>query len=188
CVALAGQHEEFANLPADLEGSWKRWKEWAEHPSPEVEQLPTDWKRLGGFQQLLIMRAIRPDVEIIAVQAERAAPMVASLRSGEPETVESADTFADGLATKQTFEIPFGIVKGQVDDVVTVSEDEMKEGVRTALETTHNVAEGAAAAAYAAAEKLKGRLAGKRVVLVHTGQNIDRDTLRWALGLFDAYA
>lgn len=137
---------------------------------------------------VLTMRAIRPDVEIIAVQAERAAPMVASLRSGEPETVESADTFADGLATKQTFEIPFGIVKGQVDDVVTVSEDEMKEGVRTALETTHNVAEGAAAAAYAAAEKLKGRLAGKRVVLVHTGQNIDRDTLRWALGLFDAYA
>jgi len=58
---LAGTHEEFASLPADLEGSWKRWKEWSEHPTPETEQLPTDWKRLGGFQQLLIMRAIRPD-------------------------------------------------------------------------------------------------------------------------------
>ena len=42
------------------------------------------------------------------------------------------------------------------------------------------------AAAYAAAERLKGRLANKRVALVHTGQNIDRDTLRWALGLYDA--
>jgi len=58
---LANAHEDFASLPADLEGSWKRWKEWSEHPTPETEQLPTDWKRLGGFQQLLIMRAIRPD-------------------------------------------------------------------------------------------------------------------------------
>jgi len=61
CCALALAHEEFAALPADLEGSWKRWKEWSDHPTPELEPLPTDWKRLGGFQQLLIMRAIRPD-------------------------------------------------------------------------------------------------------------------------------
>ena len=66
--ALATAHEEFANLPTDLEGSWKRWKEWAEHPSPEIEQLPTDWKRLGGFQQLLIMRAIRPDRMTLALR------------------------------------------------------------------------------------------------------------------------
>uniref|UniRef100_A0A7S2NI24 Dynein heavy chain n=1 Tax=Haptolina brevifila TaxID=156173 RepID=A0A7S2NI24_9EUKA len=58
---LASAHDDFASLPQDLEGSWKRWKEWSEHPTPETEQLPTDWKRLGGFQQLLIMRAIRPD-------------------------------------------------------------------------------------------------------------------------------
>jgi len=68
CVALSLQHEEFSNLPADLEGSWKRWKEWAEHPTPEMEQLPTDWKRLGGFQQLLIMRAIRPDRMTLALR------------------------------------------------------------------------------------------------------------------------
>jgi dynein heavy chain len=68
CVALSLQHEEFTNLPGDLEGSWKRWKEWAEHPSPEIEQLPTDWKRLGGFQQLLIMRAIRPDRMTLALR------------------------------------------------------------------------------------------------------------------------
>jgi len=66
--ALASQHEEFTNLPTDLEGSWKRWKEWAEHESPETEQLPTDWKRLGGFQQLLIMRAIRPDRMTLALR------------------------------------------------------------------------------------------------------------------------
>jgi hypothetical protein len=60
--------------PADLEGSWKRWKEWSEHPTPELEPLPTDWKRLGGFQQLLIMRAIRPDRITLLLRTCVAAP------------------------------------------------------------------------------------------------------------------
>ena len=67
CCALSTLHEEFSSLPSDLEGSWKRWKEWAEHPTPELEQLPTDWKRLAGFQQLLIVRAIRPDRVTLAL-------------------------------------------------------------------------------------------------------------------------
>jgi dynein heavy chain len=71
---LANAHDEFANLPADLEGSWKRWKEWSEHPTPELEPLPTDWKRLGGFQQLLIMRAIRPDRITLLLRTCVAAP------------------------------------------------------------------------------------------------------------------
>jgi len=145
---------------------------------------------VGGGSALagvvVTLRTMRPDVEIIAVQAERANALFRSLRSGKIEHLETADTFADGLATKQAFEVPFEIVRDQIDELVEVTEDEMKAAVRTALETTHNVAEGAAAAAYAAAERLKGRLANKRVALVHTGQNIDRDTLRWALGLYDA--
>ena len=68
CCALAQAHEEFTNLPTDLEGSWKRWKEWADHPTPELEPLPTDWKRLGGFQQLLLMRAVRPDRITLALR------------------------------------------------------------------------------------------------------------------------
>lgn len=145
---------------------------------------------VGGGSNLasmtVVMRTMRPDVQIIAVQAARANALARSLRSGKLETVDSADTFADGLATRRTFEVPFDIVRNQVDEIVEVSEDEMKAAVRVALETTHNVAEGAAAAAYAAASKLKDKLRGKRVVLVHTGQNISRDTLRWALGLYDA--
>lgn len=135
---------------------------------------------------VLALRALRPDVQIIAVQAERAAAFARSLESGKLETVESADTFADGLATRYAFEVPFSIVRGKVDRVVLVSEEEMRLAVRLALETTHNVAEGAAAAVYAAAWKIRDQLSGKRVVLVHTGQNLDRDTMRWAIGLFDA--
>jgi threonine dehydratase len=58
--------------------------------------------------------------------------------------------------------------------------------VKLALEGTHNVAEGAAAAAYAAAFKMRHELRGKKVVVAHSGHNIDRNTLRWALGMFDA--
>jgi len=145
---------------------------------------------VGGGANLaahvITLRRLRPDVQIIGVWAERANALAASIRSGTIETIESADTFADGLATKRAFEVPFEIVKDQVDEIVEVSEDEMREGVRVALETTHNVAEGAAAAAYAAAQKLRSKLGRRRVVLIHTGQNIDRDTLRWALGMFDA--
>jgi len=135
---------------------------------------------------VLALRTLRPDVTIIGVQAERASAMAKSLESGKLQSVSSADTFADGLATRFAFELPFEIIKGKVDEVVIVTEDEMREGVRLSLTTTHNIAEGAAAAAYAAASKIRHKLANKRVAIVHTGQNIDRDTLRWAIGMFDA--
>lgn len=140
----------------------------------------------GASGCVVALRTLRPDVKIIGVQAERAPALARSLEKDELQHTSSADTFADGLATRVAFELPVRILKGNIDRVLLVSEDEMREGVRLALETTHNVAEGAAAAAYAAATKLRNELAGKRVVIVHSGQNIDRNTLRWALGMFDA--
>ena len=59
--------EDFASLPADIEGSWKRWKEWTEHEQPEAQPLPQEWKRLSGFRQLMIMRALRPDRMTLAI-------------------------------------------------------------------------------------------------------------------------
>jgi threonine dehydratase len=135
---------------------------------------------------VVVLRALLPKVKIIGVQAERANALAKSLAAGHLVHIETADTFAGGLATRFAYELPFELLKGQLDDVVLVSEEEMRESVREALETTHNVAEGAAAAAYAAARKLRQSLSGKRVVIVHTGQNTDRNTLRWALGMFDA--
>ncbi len=135
---------------------------------------------------VVALRTLRPDIQIIGVQAERACAMFKSFEAGRIVNLETADTFADGLATRSAFELPFEIVAGKLDKMVLVSEDEMREAVRWALETTHNVAEGAAAAAYAAAYKIRGDLARKKVVIVHSGHNIDRNTLRWAIGLFDA--
>jgi threonine dehydratase len=135
---------------------------------------------------VVALRALLPRVKIIGVQAERAPALAKSLTAGSLVSTDSADTFAGGLATRFAYELPFQLIQGQLDEVVLVSEEEMRDAVREALETTHNVAEGAAAAAYAAARKLRSKLAGTRVVIVHSGQNTDRNTLRWALGMFDA--
>ena len=154
-------------------------------PDADVVIVP-----IGGGSMIsgavLALRTMRPDVRIIGVQAARAAALARSLEVGSMTTVESADTFADGLATRYAFELPFRVLQRfPVDQIVLVTEDEMKTAVRLALETTHNLAEGAAAASYAAAWKLRDELKGLRVVVVHSGQNIDRNTLRWALGTFD---
>lgn len=175
-----------ANEPLLIAGVGTYAMEVAEDlPDVDVIIVP-----VGGGSMLsgtvVALRTLRPDVQIIAVQAERANALARSVEADSLQTIESADTFADGLATRFAFEVPFSIVKDQVDRFVLVTEDEIKAGLRLSLETTHNVAEGAAAAAFAAAWKIHEDLAGKRVVIVHSGHNIDRDTLRWALGMFDA--
>jgi threonine dehydratase len=93
-------------------------------------------------------------------------------------TGNKADTFADGMATRVTFDLTFGILATELDDVVTLSEDELAEGVRLAIRTTHNLAEGAGAATLVAAKKMRDDLHGKKVVSVMTGGNIDTETLR----------
>jgi threonine dehydratase len=90
---------------------------------------------------------------------------------------DTADTFAEGMATRVTFDLTFEILKRELDDVMTLSEDELAEGVRLALRTTHNLAEGAGAAALMAAVVARTRFAGKQVVCVMSGGNIDRSTL-----------
>jgi threonine dehydratase len=81
------------------------------------------------------------------------------------------------MATRVTFDLPFGILKRHLDDVVTLTEEELMGGIRLALRATHNLAEGAGAASLAAAVKLRDTLEGKKVVCVMSGGNIDQATL-----------
>jgi threonine dehydratase len=85
------------------------------------------------------------------------------------------------MATRVTFDLPFDILRRGLDDVVTLAEDELAEGVRLALRTTHNLAEGAGAASLMAAMAERDRLAGKKVVCVMSGGNVDRATLKGIL-------
>ena len=66
-------------------------------------------------------------------------------------TTETADTFAEGIATRTTFELTYEILREHLDDIITLEEQELMEGIRLALATTHNLVEGAGAASIAAA-------------------------------------
>ena len=118
---------------------------------------------------------------IIGVGAERASAVARSWRSGTRVVGESADTFAEGVATRVTFDLTFGILQRGLDDFVLLDEDELAEGVRMAMRLTHNLAEGAGGAALAAAFKWKDQIAGQRVVCVMSGGNLDPARLRGIL-------
>jgi len=116
------------------------------------------------------LRALRPRVEIIAVQAQSSP---AACQSWKEKRICSAanTTFAGGFATGQAYELPFSIYKDGLDDFVLLSEDELYDGMGAALYYTHNLAEGAGAASMAAAWKLRDRLRGRKVALQMSGGN-----------------
>jgi threonine dehydratase len=120
--------------------------------------------------------------QVIGVQAEGSDAFARSWRTGSRVVGEQAATFAEGLATRVTFDLTFEILRKELDDVVTLTEEELADGVRLALRATHNLAEGAGAAPLAAAMKLRDRLAGRTVACVMSGGNIDSATLRRVLG------
>jgi threonine dehydratase len=125
----------------------------------------------------IVRTGIGSRAKVIGVQAERADAFTRSFRGATRVVGEQAATFAEGMATRVTFDLTFDILKKELDDIVTLTEEELAEGVRLALRATHNLAEGAGAAPLMAAMKLRDQLAGKTVVCVMSGGNIDRATL-----------
>jgi threonine dehydratase len=93
----------------------------------------------------------------------------------------SANTFADGLATRATYDMTYGPLMEGLSGFVKVTEAEIAEALRIYLRTTHNLAEGAAAAGLAGLLKLRDKLAGKAVGVCLSGGNIDGETLRRVL-------
>ena len=132
----------------------------------------------GACGCAIVRSALGVKTKIIGVQTERADVFARSWHGGVRLTGHQADTFADGMATRVTFDLTFGILATELDDVVTLSEAELAEGVRLAIRTTHNLAEGAGAASLMAAKKMSNEVLGKKVVAVMTGANIDTETLR----------
>jgi len=118
---------------------------------------------------------------VVGVQAKGADAFTRSWRGTTRVVGEKAETFAEGMATRVTFDLPFDILRRGLDDVVTLGEDELAEGIRLALRATHNLAEGAGAASLMAAMAERDRLAGKKVVCVMSGGNVDRATLKGIL-------
>ncbi len=136
----------------------------------------------GAFGLVTVRTALGAPARIVGVQAERADAFARAWRTGDRTPGAQADTFAEGLATRVTFDMTFAALKRGLDDVVTLTERELEDGVRMALRTTHNLAEGAGAAALAAAFKMRQELEGKSVVCVMSGGNLDSRTLAKILG------
>ncbi|MBT3283571.1 threonine/serine dehydratase [Candidatus Bathyarchaeota archaeon] len=123
------------------------------------------------------VKSLKPGVKTISIQAVNAPSIHMSYLSGKPESTPTANTFADGLATRNAFELPLGILREHVDDFMLVSEDEMRNAIRLYAEHCHTIAEGAGAATLAGAIKLKEQLRGKKVVLVLSGGNLSYEEL-----------
>jgi threonine dehydratase len=135
----------------------------------------------GACGNCIVRSALGASTRVIGVQAANADAFTRSFRTGTRVVGESANTFAEGMATRHTFDLTFDLLKQQLDDIVVLSEDELAEGVRLALRATHNLAEGAGAASLAAAVRMRGELRGKRVVAVMSGGNLDTAKLRTIL-------
>lgn len=170
-----------ANEPPLINGVGTYWLEVHEDlPDLDVALVPVGGGS-GVCAAITVLKTLRPAVRIIGVQAEQAPAVYQSWQNGQICETDSADTFADGLATRVAFALPFEIMQQGLDDMVLVSEDEMRQAIIRLLRTTHNLAEGAGAAPVAAAWKLRAALQGQKVVMVLSGGNIDLATLRWVL-------
>jgi threonine dehydratase len=114
-----------------------------------------------------------PKIRVLGVQAKNVAAMQWSLAAGRIETLPPAPTIADGIAVRRVGALTFPLVQRYVDDLVTVSEEEIANAVLLLLEIEKTVVEGAGATTLAALLNRALGLKGKRVALVLTGGNID---------------
>jgi threonine dehydratase len=112
--------------------------------------------------------------EIVGVVAAKAPAFALSMEAGRLIATDTARTFADGMACREPQAEPFDIIAKGAARVGAVSEDEIAEAVRLLFTATHNTAEGAGAAGFAALMKERARLQGKRAGVILSGGNIDR--------------
>lgn len=124
----------------------------------------------------LATKSIAPKTIVIAAEPANVDDAAKSFRAGNRIATEKAFTIADGLRTN-VGELTFPIIKRYVDDVVTVTEEEIVFAMRTIWETMKIIVEPSAAVTYAAIPKIK--IAGKRVGLIVTGGNVDLEKLPW---------
>jgi threonine dehydratase len=141
---------------------------------PEVDDVIVP---VGGGGLLsgvaIAVKARKPAVRVIGVQAAGAAALVSSLKVGNPVTLPTVQTIADGIAVKRPGDLPFQVIQQYVDDVVTVRDEDILRAIVLLVERAKLVTEGAGAAPLAAL--LSGAVAARNrhVVLILSGGNID---------------
>ena len=154
---------------------------FSEHPDLDILYVPIG---LGsGICGCIAARdALGLKTRIIGVQSSLAPAYAISFDARRPIGTASADTFADGMATRVPDEEALAIILVGAERIALVSDDEIAAAVRALWTDTHNLAEGAGAASLAAAMKERGRHAGQKIGIVLSGGNIDFDLFqRWVV-------
>lgn len=119
------------------------------------------------------IKALNPNVKVYGVQAAGAPSMVNSVKEGKIKRLASVTTIADGIAVKEPGDLTFDLVSQYVDELVTVTDDEVAAAILALIEQQKLCAEGAGAVSVAAAMFNKVPVAGKKVVCLVSGGNID---------------
>lgn len=123
------------------------------------------------------IKNLKSKIKVYGVQAEGAPSMYRSVKEGAPITLDEVNTIADGIAVKHPVTLTYELTKKYVDDIFTVSEDEIATAIVTLMERKKMVAEGAGAVSVAAAMFNKLPLKDKNVVCIVSGGNIDVNKL-----------
>lgn len=119
------------------------------------------------------IKSLNPDIKVYGVQADGAPSMYQSVKEGKAVHLDKVSTIADGIQVKEPGENTFELVKKYVDEIVTVTDDEISSAILKLIETQKMIAEGAGAAPVAAVMFNKLPIKGKKVVCVVSGGNID---------------
>lgn len=123
------------------------------------------------------LKTLRPDIKVFGVQAAGAPSMAKSMEKAERIHLDSVSTIADGIAVKEPGDLTYELCQKYVDEIVTVSDDEIAAAILALIEKQKLIAEGAGAAAVAAVMFDKLPIEGKKVVCVVSGGNIDVNIL-----------
>ncbi|UGX95997.1 threonine dehydratase [Bradyrhizobium barranii subsp. barranii] len=151
--------------------------------APDLDVLYVPIGQGSGISGCIMARDLLGlKTEIVGVQSTEAPSYALSFAAGKVVTTKTSNTLADGMATRIPDADAFALIRKGAARIVQVSDDEVAAAIRAYWTDTHNLAEGAGAAALAAALQEKNKLSGKRVGLVLSGGNIDFDLFRSWVG------
>jgi len=152
--------------------------------APDLDVLYVPIGQGSGISACILVRDLLGlKTEIVGVQSTEAPSYALSFAAGHVVTTETSNTLADGMATRFPDAEAVALIRKGAARIVQVTDDEVAAAIRAYWTDTHNLAEGAGAAALAAALQEKAKLSGKRVGLVLSGGNIDFDLFRSWVGM-----
>ncbi len=127
------------------------------------------------------LKYLRPEIKVIAVESEESACLKAALEADERVILEKVGIFADGVAVKQIGEETFDLLRECIDEVITVSTDEICAAIKDLFEDTRSIAEPAGALSLAGLKKYSelNKLEDKTLLAIESGANVNFDKLRF---------